>query len=189
MEKKSNRLSIVEELKKLNSACRLDRKLSRELKQKRVGLARRCLASQRATHQAFMAAWEVVGLPGQAKGSWGPIIASAYARLNKRDQRSLRSTALFSLSSYQCYESAMRLLPRRFSGPNSLLDLACAMEVLLGSHRLERAKELVPKLKRAVPQATNPFMRNSLNRLIPSYYDKAAELGQIGRVFRRTAPG
>ena len=74
---------------------------------------------------------------------WTPKIAAAYASMSLSNRRASRGMMLWIYSSVRDHKKALEFVPKRFPRKAAPLDLAFALETLVGLGRMNEARKLL----------------------------------------------
>lgn len=166
------------------------------MKREALRLTRKVLEKRRIFPDEFSEAVRTMGvyLSSKTWEQWKPKVEAAYERQSRKFKRKVRSDMLGMYASLREWENALQFLSVR--KPSSAFEIFLGMGVLLELGKLQDAKVLAARCKRALSSATNRFEQSLLLEALASFFartrdwDRAISAWQhapLDQPFRRDA--
>src|SRR5437870_6953409 len=140
------------------------------MKDEALRLTRKVLEKRRILPDEFSEAVRTMGVYLSSKiwKQWKPKVEAAYERQSRKFKRKARSDMLGMYASLREWENALQFLSVR--KPSSAFEIFLGMGVLLELGKLQDAKVLAARCKRALSSATNRFEESLLLDALASFF-------------------
>jgi tetratricopeptide (TPR) repeat protein len=140
------------------------------MKRESLRLIRRLLEKRRILPEEFGEAVRTIGVYSSFSDfkKWKPKLEAAYNRQSRKFKRKARSDMLGMYASLREWETALQFLSVR--KPSSAFEIFLGMGVLLELGKLQDAKVLAARCKRALSTATNRFEQSLLLEALASFF-------------------
>jgi len=162
-----------------NASAKLDEMqgfLGLGMKKEALKLAHKFLEMPRLNAQQFQECLAVAdGFICKSK-HWQSLLEKAYGQLNPRDQEISRPKMLIFYSGRGNKEAVLRLLPKRLTHRNDLLELLITWETWLENERMADLEKTVPIMSRAIQTAKFTAMSAWLAAAYAKFWEKKAEV-------------
>jgi len=145
------------------------------MKREALRLTRRLLEKRRILPEEFGEAVRTIGVYSSFSDfkKWKPKLEAAYNRQSRRFKRKARSDMLGMYASLREWENALQFLSVR--KPSSAFEIFLGMGVFLELDKLQDAKVLAARCKRALSSATDRFEQSLLLEALASFFARTRD--------------
>jgi hypothetical protein len=146
-------------------------------------LARRALRRPDIRAKTFNDALDAILIQADKLKPWTMLVEGAYARLPKRDHKSVRSMLVSFRHSIRDHEGVLQLLPRHFSGEFALYELSFGMDAAMALNKMELAGTLARRLPRAMRAACEPTLQSILRLNLAEFFTRTGKWNEAIAIF------
>lgn len=140
-----------------------------------LGLANRILRNPAINGAQFAAAVETLLTMDSRLKPRRKVVARAYNRLSAKAKRSVRYWVLSFYHSAGDYAAAEHFVPKRFTGPTGLFELAWAWDIWSALNDEKSLTKHFPTLVTAASDAEHPYIRGLLLTCLGDYCVRTAQ--------------
>ena len=155
------------------------------MKKEALRLIRRVLAKRRILPEEFGEAVRTIGLYSSSENlkKWKPKLEAAYNRQSRRFKRKTRAYMVEMYGSLEEWEATLQFVSVR--RPSSASEILFGMLALLELDKLEDAKVLATRCRRALSLSTDRFGRSLLLEALACFLARTHRWSDAGEMWRQ----